>query len=239
MTGLCRLVRCSAVIPPSPALRTLAWLAVLAVSLAAASAAATLEGRVELREQGKPSPEVAGAIVYFVCGDGAGPATPKSAEIMTRNRQFIPRTLVVPVASTVRFPNDDPIQHNVFSVSRDNRFDLGRYGKGRGRAQTFGSPGVVRVFCNVHRNMAATVLVLDTPFYAQVGADGRFELASVPVGRGTLHVWHPRAEPWSAAIEVPASDSVEVRLEATLPPVPSHLDKFGRPYRDEADGSYR
>lgn len=177
--------------------------------------------------------------MYFVPAQGARPGAPATAEIMTRNRQFLPRTIAVSPGSTIRFPNDDAVQHNVFSVSRSNRFDLGRYGKGRGRSQLLRSPGVVRVFCNVHRNMSATILVLDTPHHTQPGADGRFELVGVPAGSGTLHVWHPRAEPWSRTVDPSAADAVVIRLDATLPAVPSHLDKLGRPYRDDPDETYR
>jgi len=215
-------------------------LALAASALSSVSAtAAVMAGTVELLDQGKPSAEVTSAIVYFVPGGGVRPAPPSTAEVMTRNRRFLPRTLAVSPGSTVRFPNDDPITHNVFSVSPGNRFDLGRYGKGRGRAQRLDTPGVVRVFCNVHRDMAAFVLVLETPFSAQPEAGGRFVIDGVPAGAGTLHVWHPRAEAWSGPVQVPAVDSVKVTLNATLPAVPGHLDKFGKPYREAADGSYR
>ena len=219
---------------PAPA----AVLLAAVVTLAPPATAATLTGTVQLMEQGKPSAEVAGAIVYFVPEGGAKPAPPATAEIMTRNRRFLPRTIAISPGSTVRFPNDDAIAHNVFSVSPGNRFDLGRYGKGAGRAQRLDAPGVVRVFCNVHRDMAAFVLVLETPFVAQPAADGRFVIEGIPSGAGVLHVWHPRAEAWSGPLRVPA-DSVQVTLEATLPAVPGHLDKFGKPYREERDGSYR
>jgi plastocyanin len=208
------------------------------VALAPPAVAVPLSGTVQLLEQGKPSAEVAAAIVYFVPEGGARPAAPATAEIMTRNRRFLPRTLVVSPGSTVRFPNDDAITHNVFSVSPGNRFDLGRYGRGGGRSQRLDTPGIVRVFCNVHRDMAAFVLVLETPFVTHPEPDGRFVL-EVPAGAGVLHVWHPRAEAWSGPVRVPAADSIQVSLEATLPAVPGHLDKFGKPYREDRDGSYR
>jgi len=203
------------------------------------SATDSLRGRVVLEDRGKASAEVAAAIVYFVPDQRPAVAAPVRAEITTRNRRFAPRTLAVPVGSSVSFPNEDPIQHNVFSLSPGNRFDLGRYGKGQSRAQKLTTPGVVRIFCNVHRDMAATVLVLDTPYFVSPDPQGSFTIDDVPPGAGTLHVWHPRADPWQRTVAVPLADSLDVRLSVTLPAVPAHLDKSGRPYRDDADDTYR
>ena len=201
--------------------------------------AESVRGRVVLEERGKPSSDVGAAIVYFVPEQRpASPAAVRS-EITTRNRRFSPRTLAVPVGSSVSFPNEDAIQHNVFSLSTGNRFDLGRYAEEPEPEPEAPTPGVVRVFCNVHRDMAATILVLDTPYFARVGPQGEFSIEGLPVGSGTLHVWHPRAEPWQNVMVLPRADSVDVRLSATLPAVPAHLDKFGRPYRDDADDTYR
>jgi plastocyanin len=219
----------------------LAGLCLAATSLPAPlnAVAESLRGRVVLEDRGKASAEVSAAIVYFVPDQRPAAPAPVRAEITTRNRRFAPRTLAVPVGSSVSFPNQDAIQHNVFSLSPGNRFDLGRYGKGQSRSQKLGTAGVVRLFCNVHRDMAATVLVLDTPYFARVGAQGEFVIEGAPAGPGTLHVWHPRAEPWQNSVVLPRSDSLDIRLSATLPAVPAHLDKFGRPYRDSADDTYR
>jgi hypothetical protein len=151
----------------------------------------------------------------------------------------MPRTLVVSPGSTVRFPNADPIRHNVFSVSPGNRFDLGLYGQGSGRSQTFKQPGLVRIFCNVHRQMAAWVLVLETPFHATVAVDGSFQVSGLPSGPGTLHVWHPRAVPWSRALVLPTTSPI-IELNAAHPAVPDHFNKFGLPYpQNPDDGPYR
>lgn len=203
---------------------------------AARAPAATLSGTLVLQERGRPAADLAGAMVYFTPEAGVTPApAPVAAEIVMRDRRFNPRTIAVPVGSTVRFGNADPIRHNVFSVSPGNRFDLGLYGEGPGRAQRFDRPGLARIFCNVHRTMSAYVMVLDTPFHGTPDAAGRFTLEGLPEGPGTLHVWHPRADAWSRAVRVPVADAVMVTLEATLPVVPPHLDKHGRPYRETAD----
>jgi len=211
-------------------------LTLVALALAGSTgvaAAETISGRVELSEHGERIADVSGTVVYFVPEGGVKAGPPSAAEIQTQNRTFMPRVIVVPVGSTVRFPNGDPIKHNVFSVSPGNRFDLGLYGKGAGKAQRFDKPGLVRVFCNVHRTMSCSVWVLDTPYYATPGTDGSFTMNGVPAGRGTLRVWNPRAEEWSREVAVPARDPIVAVLDATLPPVPPHLDKFGRPYRDD------
>jgi plastocyanin len=198
--------------------------------------AATISGTLTLAEHGDPVADAASAIVYFVPEGGAKAASaPVEAEIVMRDRRFTPRAVAVPLGSSVRFPNADPIRHNVFSVSPTGRFDLGLYGTGRGKAQRFDQPGLVRVFCNVHRSMSAFVLVLDTPFHASPDASGRFTLAGLPDGPGTLHVWHPRAEAWSRPLKVPFPDSLRVTLDVTLPAVPPHLDKHGQPYKDNPD----
>jgi plastocyanin len=207
--------------------------------LAMPARAETLTGSVRMLDRGSRAADLVDALVWWEPGAGASKAAPSQASVDTRNRQFVPRTLVVAPGSTVRFPNADPIKHNVFSVSPGNRFDLGLYGPGTGRTQKFDRTGLVRVFCNVHRQMAAWVMVLETPHHTRVSIDGAFALPGIPAGEGTLHVWHPRATGWAHAFTLPAAP-VTVELEATLPAVPQHLDKFGRPYPETPDdGAYR
>jgi hypothetical protein len=131
----------------------------------------------------------------------------------------------------VRFPNTDPILHNVFSVSSGNRFDLGFYPEGPGKSWTFQEPGVVRVFCNVHHSMVAYILVLETPHFTSPGSRGAFTLSDLPQGEGTLTVWHPRTEPRSRRVSPGDAAPVVVRLPVTLERVPPHLNKFGRSYQ--------
>ena len=114
--------------------------------------------------------------------------------------------LVVPVGSTVTFPNHDPFNHNVFSLSEENPFDLGLYGRGEialGRASS--KPGLVRVYCNVHAQMSALILVRDTPWYTQPSSDGSFTLELGAAGR--LHparLARARARDDAAPLTVPA-----------------------------------
>jgi len=219
-------------------LLVLAGLAALAAG--APAGGERLAGRIQILERGQPLADLAGAWAWYEPAAGAPTGAPEVATIATRNRRFTPRVVVVSAGSTVRFPNDDPIRHNVFSISTGNRFDLGLYGLGAGRSCTLRQSGLVRVFCNVHRSMSAFVLVLDTPFRAAPDTAGRFVLAGLPPGDGVLHVWHPRAPEWTRAVHLPLDQPVEIVLDATVPPVPQHLNKFGRPYAEEPDaGEYR
>jgi plastocyanin len=118
-------------------------------------------------------------------GDGTVP------ELAQINQQFEPHVLGVPVGSTVSFPNQDPLFHNVFSYSRTKRFDLGKYGAGQTRTVTFDTPGLVQVFCEIHANMSANILVVDSSFVTQPDADGHYVLAGLPLGTHTLSIWHP------------------------------------------------
>lgn len=210
------------------------WLLCLSLAtLAPAATAAELSGRLTLEGKGARGRDVStrDAVVYFTPGAGAT-VTPAAAplEIVTVRKAFDPRVLAVPVGTTVRFPNQDPILHNVFSVSEPKRFDLGLYRQGEGEQVTFDRPGVVRVFCNVHHAMVAYVLVLETPFHTRPDGDGSFRLRGLPAGEGTLTVWHERAEPWTTRVRVPDAQPLAVALELSRGRVPRHLNKFGKPY---------
>src|SRR5215831_15090682 len=108
--------------------------------------------------------------------------TAGTPRLVQRDQSFDPRVLAVAVGTTVEFPNADPIFHNVFSVSPVKRFDLGRYPKGHSKRVTFDKPGLVNVYCEIHTNMAAYVLVLPHHAFAQPGADGAFALPDLPPG---------------------------------------------------------
>jgi plastocyanin len=115
--------------------------------------------------------------------------SPRRAVLDQRDEAFWPYVLAVTVGSSVEFPNSDPFFHNVFSLSRPKRFDLGRYPKGQSRSVRFAEPGVVRVFCDIHSHMSAFILVFAHPFFAVTDADGRYRIERVPPGRYALAVW--------------------------------------------------
>lgn len=128
------------------------------------------------------------------------PSTP--AKIQQIDRQFVPDLIVVPVGSVVSFPNMDPIFHDVYSLSKAKSFDLGAYDKGETRRVTFTKPGIVEVYCHLHPNMAATVVVMPNRYYARPDHDGRYRISNVPPGHYTLVAWHKTAGFFRKAIDV-------------------------------------
>lgn len=131
-------------------------------------------------------------VVLFIEGDFTG-TYPKRPELrLTQiNQSFQPRVLGVSVGTSVDFPNEDMIFHNVFSYSKAKKFDLGYYGNGKSKRVTFDKPGLVKVFCDIHANMSAYVLVVESPFVTQPQESGQYEMDGVPPGRYELVVWHP------------------------------------------------
>lgn len=205
----------------------LLWVA----SFAASASAASLSGTVQVVDDRGRAMRGAAAetVVWFEPDRPASALKPEVEEMITVRKRFQPRVLVVPTGSTVGFPNSDPILHNVFSVSGDNRFDLGLLPRGEGGSHTFANSGVVRVFCNVHHDMVAYVVVVDTPHFGSPSDDGRFRLTGVPNGPGTLSVWHERGQVLKMRVD-PSGPPVDLRVQATRPLVPPHLNKTGRPY---------
>jgi plastocyanin len=154
-----------------------------------------------------PEPELAPVseirnVVIYLKDAPARPQPPVHAEIRQKHETFVPRVVAVPVGSTVDFPNDDNIFHNVFSLSAARSFNLGRYPRGKSKGVTFDKPGVVRVFCDIHSHMSATVMVFNHPWYAIPDADGRFELPEMPPGEHEITAWHERLGDRTVAVRV-------------------------------------
>lgn len=130
--------------------------------------------------------------------------SPMRVAIRQKNESFTPRVVAVTVGSEVEFPNDDPIYHNVFSLSRARNFNLGRYPRGDTRRVRFSRPGVVKVFCEIHSHMSATVMVFDHPWFAVPGEDGTFELPAMPAGDRQITAWHERLGDTTQRVRVEA-----------------------------------
>ncbi len=220
-------------IQPGPVARRILAAGGLAVaSLAWAAQPAEVSGRVTMLDrEDEPGNDVGQAVVWLSRA-AAQPRPPVRADMGNSNKEFSPHVLVVPVGSTVSFSNHDPFNHNVFSLSEENPFDLGLYGRGEVRSVRFDEPGVVRVYCNVHAQMSGLVLVLDTPWYTQPSSDGSFTLGTVPPGSYTLHAWHERAPEVTQAIDVTAEGAgqLAVELDARGFQFKPHLNKHGQPY---------
>jgi plastocyanin len=211
-----------------------AWwrnVALVSLALAAPADAGTLRGRLEVVDKGgKKATDLADAVVW-VEGPRVKPPV-SNATIVMKGKAFIPRLVVVPVGGTVDFPNQDPIFHNVFSVSGENRFDLDLYKKPKSGAWTFRRPGLVRIYCNIHPQMSAYVLVRDNPFWARPSADGSFEIADVPAGAWVLKAWHERSGETEQPITVPETGLLDapVTLDASKWKRAPHKNKFGKDY---------
>jgi plastocyanin len=179
---------------------------------------------------GNPAPNVTDAVIWL---EGRVPkAAPATFELMTEGKRFAPRVLAVPTGSTLRFPNHDPFNHNVFSRSDAASFDLGLYGRGQSREAVVPRAGVVRIYCNIHATMSAVVVAVDGRLVARPGADGGFSLTGVPPGHYTLRAWHERGGEVAKEIDVDATGlaGLSLSLDATrFQPAP-HLNKFGKPY---------
>jgi plastocyanin len=176
------------------------------------------------------------AVVYLEGGGADGAARPVTVDIAMNDKEFVPRVVVVPAGSAVRFQNHDPFDHNAFSASGPNPFDLGQYGRGEAKAWTFTNPGLVRVFCNVHPRMVAFVQVMAGRYFTQAAADGSFEIAAVPPGTWVLHAWHERSQEVSQAVNVTAAGAagIELQLDARGFRWTPHKNKYGKDYPTNA-----
>jgi plastocyanin len=190
----------------------------------AKDASVSVRGRLELgagpRQAVDPG-EVAEGLVYFLPDAGTPAPRPGRFTIATHSKGFSPNLLVVPVGSTVSFPNQDSILHNVYSRTPGNSFDLATYGPGETRQTVFSKAGLVIVNCNVHHAMRANVVVLATPYHVRPGKDGSFLLKNLPEGPGTLVFWHPRASPVSLPLKSGGAPVVQ-RLLATKARIDAH-----------------
>ncbi len=145
------------------------------------------------------------------------PPKPPVAEILNQqNARFVPDLIVVPVGSTVEFPNLDPIFHNVFSLSKAQPFDLGYYPQNQSRTVKFNSPGIIQVYCHIHANMYAAVVVTDSPWFQKPAADGSFSFSDVPPGHYRLTAWHKVAGLHKIALDVLESGVADATIRVPV-----------------------
>lgn len=191
-----------------------------------------LKGRVVLLQDGKPKEDASDVVVYLKGVPNALPDTSKLVyQVRQKDKQFVPSVTVALQGSTIEFPNEDKIFHNVFSLSKALRFDLGLYKAGASKSVKAKKVGVVDVYCNIHPQMAAKVVVLDTKYHAVTEADGRFRIAGVPAGSYELVAWQPGGKEVVRRVTVAPGNNPEIRFElAAQTRRKRHTRKDGTPY---------
>lgn len=165
--------------------------------------------------------------------------------LVQRDKMFTPHLLVVPTGSQVEFPNQDPFFHNVFSLFNGKRFDLGLYESGATRSVRFDREGVSYIFCNIHPEMGAVVLALNTPYYGISGESGVVVLHNVPPGSYRLNVWSengqlvdPDVSQRTMQISTEAVHLGDIALQAKADPLANHKNKFGEDYEPSRETPY-
>jgi len=209
------------------------WL-VMTATFAPAAPAGTgaVAGQVRITKNGGPKDDRSQVVVYLegvaeTARAGAG-ATPR---IRQRDNAFFPGLLVVRRGDSVEFPNEDKVFHNVFSVSEAARFDLGLYKSGTSKVVTFRDPGVVDVYCNIHPEMVAKILVVDTSYYAITGPAGSFRIAGVPAGKYGIVAWQAHGEPRRGTVTVTSGATAQLSFDLEeVEASRRHLRKDNTPY---------
>lgn len=181
------------------------WLGACSLAVPAAAQQAPVTVQVEIVRKAEVRGTAAGArpvasnvAVWLTPLAGASPSAAAgrpAPQLVQRNKTFEPHVLVVHAGAMVQFPNDDPFFHNVFSLFAGKRFDLGLYEAGSSRSIRFDRPGASFLFCNIHPEMSAVIVVVPTPYYGLSDPSGKVSIASVPDGRYQLQVWHERSAP--------------------------------------------
>ena len=181
--------------------------------------------------------------VWLTALDHTERADPDSAklqnppQLVQRNKTFEPHILIVPVGTVVEFPNKDPFFHNIFSLYDGRRFDLGLYEAGTKRSVRFDRPGISFLFCNIHAEMSAVVVAVDTPYFGLSDRSGNVIIRNVPNGRYQMSVWYERGSPEllkELTRVVTISDSsrnigpLQVLQNPTF--TPTHKNKYGLDY---------
>ena len=213
-----------------------------------AVAAATVSGSVILRDsqnaEVRKKGDYSGVVVWLepVPGSTAAAAPARHARMVQKDKTFSPHVLAVITGTIVDFPNADPIFHNAFSNYNGQIFDVGLYPPGSSRSVRLSRPGVVRVFCNIHANMSALIVVLRTRWFATTGPSGKFTIADVPPGEYNLSVFHERATQRtldSLQRQVQVGSESELLPEIVISesgylPIP-HKNKYGHDYPPPPD----
>lgn len=196
-----------------------------------------VRGEVRLRKRWRELKDRSDIVVYLEGVPGAPPTPPEAAhQIRQHNKSFSPKVSAVVVGTTVAFPNDDKIFHNVFSMSRSMKFDLGLYKSGTSKSVVATRSGIVDIYCNIHPSMAAKVLVLENQYFAVTGEDGTFAIKGVPAGTYPVVAWQANGDAYRGEVTVSADEvtTLEIEMLAGRAAHEEHTRKDGTPY-----GRYR
>ncbi len=216
----------------------------LAASLGGASLAfpqtVHINGRVEISGRNGPVKDASNVVIWLTPLDGqaAAPAPPHQYRLVQKDKHFEPHLLIVPVGTSVEFPNKDPFFHNVFSVYEGTPFDLGLYESGSSKMVKFSRPGPSYIFCNIHPSMSAVVLALKTPYFARTNAKGEYQLDVTP-GEYELGVWYERARPEDLKtlahrvnVSARTAELGRINLGEAASPAEGHKNKYGQVYEE-------
>jgi plastocyanin len=206
--------------------------------LAPAVQAAVVNGKVMFLTKRGQKPAVNETLVWLD-PTGKAPKKPGSTFTMsTRSKTILPHVVAVPAGSTVTFPNEDPITHNLFSLTPGNTFDLGLYRKGSGKSHKFETAGMVNVYCNIHPNMSAVVHVMSTPYYGFADANGNYSF-DVPAGKYRVTAWNEQGGTVASDIDVAADGKVTGATLLTIDGrsfrAVQHTNKLGQTYKPPRD----
>ena len=191
---------------------------------------AELVGRIELAGPDGVRTPAAGSVVWI---GGLPKARPGPTQTMSSSqKRFTPHVIAVAQGALVTFPNVDKVYHNVFSRTAGSEFDLGLYRNGASRSVRFNKPGLVRVYCNIHPDMAGYVRVLDDAAFATTDENGNFRLAGLPPGQRTVQVWNERGGEKQFPVELEAGRrrTLNAVLDGSSYRRIQHKNKFGRDY---------
>jgi plastocyanin len=193
-------------------MRSARWLVAIAAVSASPLAAMGNGDDFTLRGSVRTGQAPAAQAAVWLTAPGRSASVPSRNPVLDqRNLSFSPRMLVVQVGDTVELPNSDRVLHNVFSFRDGKRFDLGLYPVGAVRRVTFDRAGISRIFCNIHPNMAAYVVAVDTPYHGVTDGEGRFSIPAVARGSYTYHAWRPGAEELTGSVLVDAQSTLDIR----------------------------
>lgn len=234
------------------------WILVLAGAVLLAQAGVTqADGQitaevtlVQADHSSRPFTDKARVVVWLSSIDN--PMSPVSGknnhryQMVQQNKHFDPTLLVVPVGTVVDFPNNDPWFHNVFSLYQGKRFDLGLYEAGSVHSVRFDKPGASYIFCNIHPQMSAVVLAIDSEYHGTSDAAGRVSLGDVPPGRYRLRVWYQGSSQKvmdalqrEVTVSAGKQDLGTLRVLANAPSQVAHKNKYGQDYdREDTNPSY-